>query len=114
MTGTLGEIREQVCDLQLSDPQKFGYLAGNWRAVKTGLDNTERTFAQAHTICANITTADLDPPTVGYTLQILVDLDILATADSGRNAAALYDLRSYDPDALETVGQVLSEVATED
>lgn len=102
MAGTASEIHDRLCDLQTTAPQEFGYLTSNWQAAKTGLDNTERAFARADTIHANIDAPDLDTRTLGYTLQILVDLDVL-DADAGRNAATLYDLRTYDPDATRAI-----------
>lgn len=112
MAGPSSEIAERISELQTTAPREFGYLANNWRAAKAGLDDTERAFARAHTIHTNLDTPDLNTRTLGYTLQILVDLDVLA-ADTDRNAAALYDLRTYDPDLLATIGRVLTETEAE-
>lgn len=65
-------------------------------------------IAKADTIHANIDTPDLDTRTLGYTLPILPDLDVLA-ADTDRNVPVLYDRRTYDPDTLATIDRVLTE-----
>lgn len=108
MVGDSEGVRDRLCELQRTTPQKFGYLRSNWCAAKEGLDNTDRAFARADTIHTNIDTPALDTRTLGYTLQILVDLDVL-DAEAGRNAATLYDLRAYDRDTLATIGQVLAD-----
>lgn len=106
MEAEIVEISERLHTLRTAAPQKFGYLNRNWRAAKEGLDNTDRTFARAGDIHANITNFAVDTRTLGYTLRILADLNVLdATAD--RNAATLYDLRSYDADALAMIGRAL-------
>lgn len=102
------EVREQLCTLQATAPQKFGYLSRYWRVAKTGLDNTDSTFAQAADIHANIENPSVDTRTLGYTLQILTDLDVLEAA-AARNAATLYDLRSYDADTLARIGRAIAD-----
>lgn len=108
MHGGASEVREQLCILHATAPQKFGYLSRYWRVAKTGLDNTDTTFAHSADIHANIPNPSVDTRTLGYTLQILADLDVLDAA-AERNAATLYDLRSYDTDTLERIGRALDD-----
>lgn len=100
------DVGERLAVLRARSPQKFGYLSSNWREAKTGLDNTDSTFARAADIRANITDSGVDTRTLGYTLQILAELDVLEPGPE-RNAATLYDLRSYDADLMATIGREL-------
>lgn len=106
MGAETAEISKRLCRLQATAPQKFGYLSSNWRAAKAGLDNTDSTFARTADIHANLANPAVNTRTLGYTLQILSDLDVLDAA-TNRNAATLYDLRSYDAAALAMIGRSL-------
>lgn len=94
--------------LRESNPQSYGYLRNNWKAVKQGLDNTTRSYAQARCIHGNIPEPDLTTRALGNTLRVLEDLEVLDTR-SERNNANLYDVESYNPEKLDAVGRLLRD-----
>lgn len=103
-----GELASILRKLDKTSPQNYGYLRNNWREAKQGLDNTDRSYAQARRIYTNIPDPDLNTRTLGNTLRILEELQVIQ-AESKRNNPNVYDLTTYQPEKLETIGQLLTE-----
>lgn len=97
------ELESELMRLKWKDPQGYGYLVRYWEDAKQGLDNTTKNFASVRHIHSNISNTQTSTQGLGKTLSLLTELDVL-TVHSRRSNATIYDLTTYNPDRLSSIG----------
>lgn len=99
-------IGAYVRRLRREDPTSYGYLRRHWRLVRRGIEATDRTYPQARQIHALLDEPDASPRELGTALRALATLDVIDVWGDTVGANR-YDLTTYDPDRLATLGAVL-------
>lgn len=100
------DLVEEVLAFRRADPTKYGYLRGNWREARQGIETCDRNYPQARQVHAAIDDPDTTPRTLGAALGALVRLEVIDRW-SDTVGATRYDLTAYDADRLEAIGRVL-------
>lgn len=100
------ELRDRLETLQRDNPRGYGYLSRYWEAAMQGLDNTARNYASVTQIHDNIADPQVSTRTLGQTLTILTKLGVISV-HTHRSNATIYDLTTYDPNILDSVGRIM-------
>lgn len=101
-------LGRQLGRVAAASPQSFGYLRNYWREAKRGLDNVDRSYAQASRVHAAIPDPESTTRSLGYTLTLLAALDVVAV-ETERSNSTIYDLEAYDASRLLAVGALLDD-----
>ena len=95
--------------LRANDPTNFGYLRQHWREARRGLEAVEMSYPQAKQIHATLSDPETTPRTLGAALRALVELGALGVWGD-TVAANRYDLTSYDPERVATIGEAIESL----
>ncbi|MEF8779655.1 MAG: hypothetical protein V5A46_03105 [Haloferacaceae archaeon] len=100
------DLASELFAFRREDPTKYGYLQGNWREARKGIEACDRNYPQARQVHAAIDDPDTTPRTLGAALGALVRLGVIDRW-SDTVGATRYDLTAYDPGRLEAIGRIL-------
>lgn len=95
--------------LRATDPTNFGYLRQHWCEARRGLEAVEMSYPQAKQIHATLSEPETTPRTLGAALRALVELGALGVWGD-TVAANRYDLTSYDPERVATIGEAIESL----
>lgn len=99
-------LEAYVLRLRREDPTSYGYLRRHWQTARRGIEATDRTYPQARQLHDVLDEPEASPRALGTALRALVTLGVIGVWGDTVGANR-YDLTTYDPDRLSTLGAVL-------
>ncbi|SEP15842.1 hypothetical protein SAMN04487948_11764 [Halogranum amylolyticum] len=102
------ELQSHVEALRECAPRRIRLLEDYYPEFKTALGRTTRSYPTSSQLYTELEDPSISAHTFGRVLPLLVECAIINT-NTERSNSNRYDLREYDPQQLEALGDVLTK-----